>query len=305
MDLFSGLPNPLVGKPFAVIDFETTGLYPAVGDGICEIGLVRLENGEPTATFSRLVNPGRPMDPAAAQVSGITNEMLAKEQPFETIADEFLALMEGAAIVAHNAEFYLGVLQHKQVRVGREEVGNRVLDTLELARAQDDSGPYTLGILANRLGIDGDHAHRALDDATMASKVLLHYLGEYHMRGQDDLSRLPGYHPSFQFSIDGPGRGEENSFQNIVESIRTALDTQKDLEISYAGGSGRLTSRVTPRWIKGMNVRGHCHTRKEEVDFRLDWIMSCELLTTSQRPGRDEPAPLPTPSQVSLFSEEF
>ncbi len=280
MDLFSGLPNPLLSVPFAVIDFETTGLYPAVGDEICEIGLVRVENGKFKAKFGRLVNPGRAMDPAAAQVSGISAEMLAAEPRMEEVIDEFLALLQGAVIVAHNAEFDMGFLQYKLVRMGRVQLGNPVMDTLELARAQDDSGPYTLGILANRLGIEGAHAHRALDDALMAAKVLMHYLGEYHKRGQDDLSRVPGYHASYQFSLDGPGRGEENSFQNIVGVIRAAIEGEHDVELCYAkGGSGRSTTVVTPRWIKGMNVRGKCHGRNEEVDFRLDWIMECEPMS--------------------------
>jgi len=298
MDLFSGLPNPLLVKPFAVIDFETTGLYPAVADEICEIGLVRVEGGEPVVEYSQLVNPGRTMDPAAAQVSGISPEMLAREPLFEEVFETLARHLEGAVIVAHNAEFDMGFLQYKLVRLGRRQLGNPVLDTLELARAQDDSGPYTLGILANRLGITGPHAHRALDDARMASRVLLHYLGEYHKRGQDDLTRVPGYHASYQFSIDGPGRGEENSFGNVVQVIRTALEGGGDLELVYAGGSGRMRSRVTPRWIKGMNVRARCHTRKEEMDFRLDWIVECEAIGTAAEAlsGGN-----PKPGQQSLF----
>ena len=307
MDLFSGLPNPLLAKPFAVIDFETTGLYPAVGDEICEIGCVRLENGIVVAEVSRLVNPGRAMDPAAAQVSGISPEMLVREPLFEEVFDAFSPLLAGAVIVAHNAEFDLGFLQYKLFRLGRPQLGNSVLDTLELARAQDDSGPYTLGILANRLVIEGPHAHRALDDARMAARVLLHYLADYHRRGQDDLAGLPGYHASFQFSIDGPGRGEENSFQNIVQVIRSALQEGRDLEIVYAGGSGRTRSRVTPRWIKGMNVRARCHSRNEEIDFRLDWIMECEGIgspaeTTSAPASAKGGVPEPAKAgQQSLF----
>jgi DNA polymerase III epsilon subunit family exonuclease len=272
-DLFSELPNPLLARPFAVVDFETTGLYPAVGDEICEIGVVRLEAGEIVKEFSALVDPGRPLDPAASQVSGITQEMLAGQPPFEARADEFLALLADSVIVAHNAEFDMGFLQYKLTRMGRNQVGNPVLDTLELARAQDDAGPFTLGILANRLGIEGPHAHRALDDARMAARVLLHYLGEYHRRGQDDLARVPGYRTSYQFSIGGHGRGEENSFQLVVENIRRAIEIHVDLEIAYRGSGGQTRRRVTPMYIKGMNMHAYCHMRKEDRDFRLDRIV--------------------------------
>lgn len=275
-DLFSGLPNPLLAKPFAVLDFETTGLYPAVGDEIVEIGLVRVEEGKLVSEYSQLIQPERPMDPAAAQVSGISAEMLANQPKFDAVADAFLAHLEGAVIVAHNAEFDMGFLQYKLVRLGRTQLPNPVLDTLELARAQGDSGPYTLGILANRLGIAGDHAHRALDDARMTAKVLLHFLEENHKRGQDDLTKIPGYRNSYQFSIDGPERGEENSFKMVVEHIRIAIEKQSVLEIAYHGGKSQSRRRVTPRWIKGMNVRAYCHLRKEERDFRLDRIVECD-----------------------------
>ncbi len=275
MDLFSGLPNPLFARPFAVIDLETTGLYPAMEDEICELGLVRVEDGKMGTEYSRLVNPGRAMDPAAAQVSGISMEMLDGQPAFEEVSDEYLKLFEGAIIVAHNAEFDMAFLQRKLVRMGCAQLPNPVLDTLELARAQDDGGPYSLGILANRLGIEGPHAHRALDDAIMAARVLIHYLEEYHKRGQDEISKVPGYRNSYQFSIEGPERGKENAFPIVVESIRKAIEGKKDLEITYSGGKNPGQRRVTPYQIKGMNLRARCHLRKQDRDFRLDRIIEC------------------------------
>jgi DNA polymerase III epsilon subunit family exonuclease len=283
VDLFSSLPNPLLARPFAVIDFETTGLYPAMGDEICELGLVRVEGGEIVREYSALIQPGCAFDPAAAQVSGITAEMLAGMPRFEQVMEEYLRLFEGAVIVAHNAEFDMAFLQYKLVRLKRGQLNNPVIDTLELARAQDDSGPFTLGILANRLGIQGLHVHRALEDARMAARVLLHYLHEYHRRGQDDLSKLPGYRNSYQFSIEGPERGEENSFPIVVQSIQKAIEAKSDLEISYAGGKTSGWRRITPWQIKGMNVRGWCHLRREERDFRLDRILECHEVVEEPR----------------------
>ena len=286
VDLFSELPNPLFGKPFAVIDFETTGLYPAVGDEICELGLVRVQDGRIEQEYSQLVNPGRPMDPAAAQISGISMEMLANQPRFEDVVDDYLKLFESTVIVAHNAEFDMAFLQYKLVRLGRRQLPNPVLDTLELARAQDDGGPYTLGILANRLGIEGPHAHRALDDAKMAARVLIHFLEDYHKRGKDELAHLPGFRNSYQFSIEGPERGEDNSFPIVVEHIRKAIDKKADLEISYSGGKNQTHRRVTPWYIKGMNMHGYCHLRKDDRDFRLDRIMECAEVDTEPSPEK-------------------
>ena len=283
MDLFSTLPNPLLSRPFAVIDFETTGLYPAVGDEICEVGVVRMENGEIVAEYSRLVDPCRAMDPAAIQVSGITLDMIEGQPRFEDVVDEYLPYFQDAVIVAHNAEFDMAFLQSKLVKLKRPQLPNSVLDTLELARAFDETGPYTLGILANRMGILDRQIHRALEDARMAAHVLRRFLDEYHKRGQDELSRLPGFRNSYQFSIDGPDRGEDNSFESVVESIRKAIEAKQDLEISYNGGRSNSWRRVTPWQIKGMSLRGYCHLRHEERDFRLDRILECH--TVLENPG--------------------
>ena len=283
LDLFSSLPNPLLTRPFAVIDFETTGLYPAVGDEICEVGVVRMENGEIVQEYSRLVNPCRTIDPAAIQVSGITMEMVEVQPKFEAIVDEYLSYFHDAVIVAHNAEFDMAFLQSKLVKMKRPQLPNAVLDTLELARAFDETGPYTLGILANRMGIVDKQIHRALEDARMAAHVLRRFLDEYHKRGQDELSRLPGFRNSYQFSIDGPERGEDNSFESVVESIRKAIEAKQDLEISYTGGRNTTWRRVTPWQIKGMSLRGYCHLRQEERDFRLDRIIECH--TVLENPG--------------------
>ena len=285
MDLFSALPNPLLARPFAVIDFETTGLYPAVGDEICELGLVLVENGELTREYSRLVNPGRAMDPAASQVSGITPEMFEGQPRFEDVVDEYLPFFADTVIVAHNAEFDMAFLQYKLVRMQRAQLANPVLDTLELARAFDETGPYTLGALASRLGVEGPHAHRALADAVMAARVLLYFLGEYHKRGQDDLTKIPGYRNSFQFSIDGPDRGVDNSFKLVVEHIRKAIETKTELEISYRGGESTTWRRVTPWMIKGMSLRGYCHLRHEERVFRLDRILECHEASKNSKVG--------------------
>jgi len=285
LNLFDGLPNPLFAKPFAVIDLETTGLYPAVGDEIVELGVVLVEDGKLTREYSRLVNPGREMDPTAAQISGIDPAALFQEPKLEDVVDEFLDVIKDKILVAHNAEFDMAFLQYKLVRLHRPQLPNPVLDTLEIARAQDDSGANALGILANRLGIEGPHVHRALDDAVMAAKVLVHYLEEYHRRGQDDVTRIPGYRNAFQFSIDGPTRGEENSFVMVVDQVRRAIEESADLDIAYRSGSGTKRRQITPKSIRGMNVRGWCHLRKEEKDFRLDRIMDVHVVSTKPSAG--------------------
>jgi hypothetical protein len=133
-------------------------------------------------------------------------------------------------------------------------------------------GPSTkpvlcLGVLADRWG--SAPAHRALE-ARHGRPGAPYFLTEYHKRGQSDS-------PSGTAAINSPstaGPGD-NSFQLVVEHIRKAIETKTDLEISYLGGKATTWRRVTPWMIRGMSLRGYCHLRKQERDFRLDRILEC------------------------------
>ena len=94
--------------PIVVLDTETTGLYPGLGHRIVEIGAIRLENWQEVGQVSSLIQPGRKMDPKASSVSGITDADLQGQPTFAQVADGLLALLDGALVVAHNAEFDAG-----------------------------------------------------------------------------------------------------------------------------------------------------------------------------------------------------
>src|SRR5262245_13920100 len=89
-----------------VLDTETTGLEPAAGHRVIEIGCVELVNRRPTQNrFHRYVNPDREVDRAALEVHGIENEFLATQPRFAEIAREFVEFVKGAQLVIHNADF--------------------------------------------------------------------------------------------------------------------------------------------------------------------------------------------------------
>lgn len=155
-----------------VFDTETTGL-DRLSDRVIEIGGVELDNRFPTGrTFHVYINPdGRSVHPDALAVHGISNEKLADKPLFAAIADEFLAFIDGAKLVAHNATFDMGFINAELARLGHPTIGDeRVVDTLALARRRHPMGPNSLDALCKRYGID--NAHRTLHGALLDSQLL-------------------------------------------------------------------------------------------------------------------------------------
>ncbi|MBN8884657.1 MAG: DNA polymerase III subunit epsilon [Rudaea sp.] len=162
-----------------VLDTETTGLEVNKGHRIVEIGCVELLERRPTGReFHRYVNPQRKMDEGATAVSGITDDSLVDKPLFADVADEFLAFIDGAELIAHNASFDMGFLN---AEFGRLEQPVRivervsVLDTLLLAREKFPGQKNNLDALCKRLGVDNSHRdlHGALLDAQLLADVYL------------------------------------------------------------------------------------------------------------------------------------
>ena len=91
-------------------DVETTGLRPGSGDRVCEVGILRCLGEEVVDSFQQLVNPQRPVSQGAYAVHGIWGDLLRDAPPFPQIADDILALLDGAIFIGHNAPFDLGFL---------------------------------------------------------------------------------------------------------------------------------------------------------------------------------------------------
>ena len=119
-----------------VLDTETTGLDPAKGDRVVEIGCVELINHVQTGkTWRTYLDPERDMPEAASQVSGITSAMLRGQPRFADIADAFLDFIADSALVIHNAPFDLGFLNMELGRLDRPTLSpERAIDTVQIAR---------------------------------------------------------------------------------------------------------------------------------------------------------------------------
>lgn len=165
----SRAPNPRQ----IVLDTETTGLDPADGHRIIEIGAVELVDGQRTGClFHSYLDPGRPSDPGALAVHGISDASLVGQPTFGQVATPLIRWISGAELIIHNAPFDLGFLDYELAHSGRgRRIAdlNRVIDTLDLARERWPTERHSLDAMCALLGIDTGHRqnHGALLDAEL------------------------------------------------------------------------------------------------------------------------------------------
>jgi DNA polymerase-3 subunit epsilon len=164
-----------------VLDTETTGLDPALGHRVVEIGCVEIMNYIPTgAIYHVLINPERDMPPEAEAIHGHSAASLASKPKFAEVADAFLEFVGDARLVIHNAGFDFGFLNFELERCTRSLLlRERIVDTLALARRRHPGGPNRLDDLCARYGIDNSRRtkHGALLDAELLAEVYAELVG--------------------------------------------------------------------------------------------------------------------------------
>jgi len=164
-----------------VFDTETTGLDPFQGDRLVEIGCIELVNRFPTGrTFHCYFNPERDMPEQAFAVHGLSADFLRDKSLFMEKAEELVAFLGEAPLVAHNAIFDLGFLNAELERVGRPPVSReRIVDTLLLARRKHPGGSNRLDDLCVRYAVDNSRRtkHGALLDAELLAEVYIELIG--------------------------------------------------------------------------------------------------------------------------------
>lgn len=160
-----------------VLDFETTGLSPDMGDRAIEIGAVRLEKGEVVERFQALMNPGKRISGFIENYTGITNQMLSKAAPCGEVMDQFADFMGDSHLVAHNASFDKRFLDAELCRISRNYSGQFACSLLVARRIYQQAPNHKLGSLIAYKNIpsQGDF-HRALYDSEMTAKLWVNIL---------------------------------------------------------------------------------------------------------------------------------
>lgn len=200
-----------------VLDTETTGMDPATGDRIVEIGCVEMVDRMLTGNhFHVYINPERDMPVEAFNVHGLSEEFLSDKPVFATIAQDFANYIDGGELIIHNAAFDMKFLDHELEKVGLKSLTSQcsVIDSLKVARDMYPGQRNSLDALCKRLGIDNSKRtlHGALLDSEILAQVYLAMTG-----GQDSL-----------FGGDVAEEKVMEVSQSLLEAVENNLNSSAD-----------------------------------------------------------------------------
>lgn len=165
------LPKELTEPTFVVFDLETTGKEP-MNNGITEIGAVKIENGKIVEHFTTLIKPDYKIPEEIVEITGINDEMVKNAPKISEILPDFMKFIDGATLVAQNAEFDMGFLR-RFATAEDYKVANKVMDTMILSRELfPTQRHHNLKTIAERFGIVFHH-HRALSDAYATAEAFI------------------------------------------------------------------------------------------------------------------------------------
>ena len=162
-----------------VLDFETTGLSPDMGDRAIEIGAVLIEKGKVTDRFQQLMNPGMRVNSFIEDYTGITNCMLKAAPPCDEVMAQFSDFIGNHNLVAHNASFDKRFLDAELNRINQGYGGTFACSMLIARRLYQDAPNHKLGGLVEFKNIPTDGVfHRALADSEMTARLWLMMLDD-------------------------------------------------------------------------------------------------------------------------------
>ena len=177
---------------YCVLDIETTGISRYT-EKITEFGIMKVKNGEVIDTFECFVNPEKPIPQRVVEVTNITDDMVKDAETIDKVMPKVIEFVGDGIVVAHNANFDVGFIKYNAEKLGLE-FNNTYIDTLALAKELfPDFKRYKLGVIAEKLGIKVDVAHRALADVeTLVAvfNVMLQNLREKEIFDLKDLDQM-------------------------------------------------------------------------------------------------------------------
>ena len=164
-----------------ILDIETSGLDYKEVHRIIEIGCVELNRKEVGSHFHRYINPLKTLTEENIKIHGITNEFLEDKPLFEDVAEEFLSFIQDSSIIAHNANFDVGFLNHELKKLSKPQIDkDRVVDTVVIARNRFPGQQVNLDALVKKLKVNtlvDREFHGALKDAKILTDVYLELQG--------------------------------------------------------------------------------------------------------------------------------
>ena len=205
-----------------VLDTETTGLEVRQGHRLIEIACIEMVERRLTGRrYQTYLNPDRAIDEGARQVTGIEDDFLLDKPRFGDVVDEFLAFIDGAELIIHNAAFDLGFLNAELARLpsspGTIQQRCSVLDTLAMARERYPGQRNSLDALCKRLGVDNSarELHGGLIDCHLLADVYI---------------AMTSGQVALDLGFDKPGEEERTAIIVPVELLRRPRVLRADAE---------------------------------------------------------------------------
>jgi DNA polymerase-3 subunit epsilon len=163
-------------QPIVMLDFETTGLSPAMGDRITEVAALRIVDGKVTERYVSLINCNARIPSFITSLTGISQQMVDDAPPVRRVLPELLDFIGSDTLSAHNASFDEKFLKAEAERLGLATAHQALVCSLKLSRRLFPGMPsYKLGVLSSQLGIRfRSAAHRAESDAEVGAELLHH-----------------------------------------------------------------------------------------------------------------------------------
>ncbi len=194
-----GVRPSLFDLSFSVVDVETTGSSPSLGDRITEIAVVEVKQGKVAELYSQLVNPERPIPSFITALTGISCELVRHQPTFREVLPAVLERLRGSIFVAHNVSFDWRFVNEELRRCRCQELSGPRLCTARLARATlPGLSRRSLDRVSRYLGIEIESRHRAAGDAAATARALCLMLGMVAEAGVDTWERLQAF-------VDGGG----------------------------------------------------------------------------------------------------
>ncbi|GAA1926163.1 DEDD exonuclease domain-containing protein [Nocardioides marmoribigeumensis] len=240
---FDELGRPLRDVTFCVVDLETTGASVKAGCRITEIGAVKVRGGEVLGEFQTLVNPAEPIPAFISVLTGITDSMVATSPRIEQVLPQFLEFAAGCVMVAHNAPFDMGFLQHACAEQQRPWPKFEVVDTAVLARRivrRDEAPNCKLSSLAVVFGATTTPNHRALSDARATVDVLHGLIGRLGNLGVHTVEELRTY----TSRVTTAQRRKRHLAEHLQDGPGVYLFRDARDRVLYVGTSKHVRTRV-------------------------------------------------------------
>ena len=241
---------------FVVFDIETTGLNP-IGNGVTEIGAVKVKNGEIVDRWSSFVNPDMPIPENIQALTSITDDMVKKAEKIDVMLPKFKEFCEGCVMVAHNAAFDMGFLKQKAKEIGTD-FDYPYIDTLMLARCMYPKlNNHKLDTVTKHLGVILENHHRAVDDAGATAEAFVIMIQSLKEMGHSTISEL-----NSAFDMRGASkRGKANHIIILAKNqqgIRNIYEMVSESHLRYFFRTPRLPRSLIKEKREGLILGSAC-----------------------------------------------